>query len=220
MSDSDLKVADKAPGSEVAPNEESFLDEIYEILDAVVPRTDDVSLPALTFRVWVLGLVFGCLICAANTVFTFRTNTFTISPFVTVLMAYPCGLFMARALPKGFFNPGPFNYKEHALIYVITSAMASTPYALYNIIGQKYQLYQSDLNLGWCVVFAIVTQCFGYGFAGLTRRYLVRPPTMLWPSNLATIAMLNSLHGNDDPSNGRYPMSRYKFFWLVTSAMF
>ncbi|KAI8613860.1 hypothetical protein BC830DRAFT_1169899 [Chytriomyces sp. MP71] len=76
-------------------------------------------------------------------------------------------------------------------------------------------LYQFDLNLEWCVIcviFAIVTQCFGHRFTGLTCRYLVRPPTMLWPSNLATIAMLNQLHGNDDPSNGRYPMSRYKSF--------
>ncbi|KAI8609994.1 OPT oligopeptide transporter protein-domain-containing protein [Chytriomyces sp. MP71] len=200
--------------------DEDYIDEIYEIIDAVVPRTDDPSLPALTFRVWALGLIFGCLICAANTVFTFRTNYYQVTPFVTVLMAYPCGIFMANVLPAGILNPGKFNYKEHALIYVITSSMASTPYALYNIIGQKYQLYQSDLSLVWCMAFAIVTQAFGYGFAGLTRRYLVRPAAMLWPANLATIAMLNSLHSNEDSSNGRYPMSRFKFFWLVTSAIF
>ncbi|KAI8610727.1 OPT oligopeptide transporter protein-domain-containing protein [Chytriomyces sp. MP71] len=124
---------------------------------------------------------------------------------------------MERVLPKGFMNPGPFNHKEHTLIYVMTSGMGANVYALYNVIGQKYQLYQ-DLNLGWAIVFVIVTQCFGYSFAGLARRYLVRPAAMLWPSNLGTIAMLNSLHGNSDPSNGRYPMSRFKFFWLATSA--
>ncbi|KAI8611929.1 OPT oligopeptide transporter protein-domain-containing protein [Chytriomyces sp. MP71] len=197
-----------------------YIDEIYEIIDAVVPRTDEPALPVLTLRVWFLGLVFGALICAANTVFTFRTNEFSITPFVTVLMAYPCGLFLAWALPTGILNPGAFNYKEHALIYVITSSMSGTPYALYNIVGQKYQLYQNDLNFWWCVSFAVVTQCFGYGFAGLTRRYLVRPVAMLWPSNLATIAMLNSLHSTEDSSNGRYLMSRFKFFWLVCSASF
>ncbi|KAI8613863.1 OPT oligopeptide transporter protein-domain-containing protein [Chytriomyces sp. MP71] len=200
--------------------DEDYIDEIYEIIDAVVPRTDDPTLPALTFRVWFLGLLFGAAICAANTVFSFRTNQFTVSAFVTVLMAYPCGIFMARVLPSGFFNPGPFNYKEHALIYVITNAMATQVYALYNIVGQKYQLYQSDLNFWWCVSFAVVTQVFGYGFAGLSRRYLVRPAAMLWPSNLATIAMLNSLHSTEDPSNGRYPMTRFMFFWLAASAMF
>ncbi|KAI8613254.1 OPT oligopeptide transporter protein-domain-containing protein [Chytriomyces sp. MP71] len=200
--------------------DDDYIDEIYDIIDAVVPRTDDPSLPANTFRVWFLGLLFGAAICAANTIFTFRSNSFSISAFVTVLLAYPCGLFMAKVLPSGFFNPGPFNHKEHALIFVITSCMASPPYANYNIIGQKYQLYQGDLSLAASFGFAIVTQCFGYGFAGLTRRYLVRPAAMLWPSNLATIAMLNSLHGRDDPAATRYPMTRYKFFWLVALAMF
>ncbi|KAJ3240353.1 hypothetical protein HDU81_004021 [Chytriomyces hyalinus] len=196
------------------------LDEIYEIIDAVVSRTDDPSLPAGTFRAWFLGILLGALICTANTIFTFRTNSFTISAFVTVLMAYPIGIMMAKVLPAGVLNPGHFNYKEHALIYVMTSCMSATPYALYNIVGQKYQLYQNDLSLISGIGFAVVTQCFGYGFAGLTRRYLVRPAAMLWPSNLATIAMLNSLHEKDNSAAQRYPMSRYKFFWLAALAMF
>ncbi|KAI8615472.1 OPT oligopeptide transporter protein-domain-containing protein, partial [Chytriomyces sp. MP71] len=200
-------------------NDDEYIDEIYEIIDAVVPRTDDNTLPALTFRVWVLGLGFGILLCVANTIFSFRTNGNSVSAFVAVLLAYPCGLFLEKILPKGIFNPGPFNHKEHALIYVMTSGMGANVYALYNVIGQKYQLYQ-DLNTAWAVIFVLVTQCFGYSFAGLARRYLVRPAAMLWPANLSTIAMLNSLHGNTDPSNGRYPMSRFKFFWLATSAAF
>ncbi|KAJ3024948.1 UNVERIFIED_CONTAM: hypothetical protein HDU68_007627 [Siphonaria sp. JEL0065] len=199
--------------------DDEYLDEIYQIIDAVVPRTDDPTLPALTFRVWLLGLTFGILLAAGNTVLSFRSNPMTISAFITVLLAYPCGIFLSKVLPEGILNPGPFNYKEHALIYVVTNAMATTPYALSNIIGQRYQLYQ-DLPLVACFAFAIVTQCFGYGFAGITRRFLVRPAAMLWPSNFATIAMLNSLHSKDDISMGRYPMSRYEFFWLLTCAMF
>ncbi|KAJ3298602.1 hypothetical protein HDU79_009367 [Rhizoclosmatium sp. JEL0117] len=196
-----------------------YLDEIYQIIDAIVPRTDDPSIPASTFRVWFLGLIFGTFLTVINTIFSFRTNPLSITPFVMVLLAYPCGKFLEKVLPTGLLNPGPFNYKEHALIYVITSAMAVSPYAINNIVGQKYQLKQ-DVPLWACIVFSIVTQCFGYGFAGLTRRFLVRPAAMLWPSNFATIAMLNSLHINQDTSMGRYPMSRLVFFWLATSAMF
>ncbi|KAJ3265386.1 hypothetical protein HDU77_005409 [Chytriomyces hyalinus] len=221
MADYENKAAEPGFNSDekvqaVENGDDDYIDEIYEIIDAVVPRTDDPTLPANTFRAWFLGLFFGILICAANTIFTFRSNSIT--PFVTVLLAYPCGLIMAKVLPAGMLNPGKFNYKEHALIYVMTSCMASPPYALYNIVGQKYQLYhyQTDLSLLSGFGFAIVTQC--YGFAGLTRRYLVRPAAMLWlwPSNLATIAMLNSLHGTDQGT--RYPMTRYKFFWLVSSS--
>ncbi|KAI8608060.1 OPT oligopeptide transporter protein-domain-containing protein [Chytriomyces sp. MP71] len=199
--------------------ETEFVDEIYQIVDAVVPRTDDPTLPALTARVWLLGIGFGTAFNAANTIFSFRTNTFSISPFLAVLMAYPCGLFLAKVIPYGFFNPGPFNYKEHALIYVLASTMSTPPYALANIIGQKYQLYQTDLSLFACIVFAVVTQTFGYGFAGLTRRYLVRPPAMLWPSNFSTIALLRSLHASED-ENGQFALSRFAFFWFAGFGMF
>ncbi|KAI9347421.1 OPT oligopeptide transporter protein-domain-containing protein [Zopfochytrium polystomum] len=208
---------------EFDPEVAEYIDEIYDIVDAVVSRTDDPTLPALTLRVWILGIFFGFLLSMVNTLFTFRTNTLTVNPFVAVLLAYPLGLGMSATFPKvsvlGIpLNPGKFNFKEHAIIYVFASTCTQPAYALYNIIGQRYQLYQDDLSVAACVFFGIVTQCFGYGLAGLCRRYLVRPAAMLWPSNLSTIAMLNSLHQQDvDPA---LPLSRFNFFWIVTAAVF
>ncbi|KAJ1548525.1 hypothetical protein HK405_002859 [Cladochytrium tenue] len=57
--------------------EAAYLDEIYDIIDAVVSRTDDSTLPALTIRTWVLGIFFGFLYALVNTLFTFRTNQIT-----------------------------------------------------------------------------------------------------------------------------------------------
>ncbi|KAI9333197.1 OPT oligopeptide transporter protein-domain-containing protein [Zopfochytrium polystomum] len=209
------------------PESGEYLDEIYDIVDAVVPRTDDPTLPALTFRVIVLGLVFNVMLAGVNTLFMFRTNTFTLNPFVGVLIAYPLGIMMSWILPTAKFfggltlNPGKFNHKEHALIYVAASCGGNTAYALYNIVGQKYQLYQVGLQTVGCVFFAIVTQCFGYGLAGLCRRYLVRPAAMLWPGNLSTIALLNSLHEqNTASSDGKLRLSRFAFFWIAASAVF
>ncbi|KAI8620000.1 OPT oligopeptide transporter protein-domain-containing protein [Chytriomyces sp. MP71] len=204
--------------------ERDYIDEIYMIIDAVVPRTDRPKLRALTARVWLLGLIFGTALCIANTLFSFRTNTLVFPAIIPVLLAYPCGKFMEK-LPRGVFNPGRFNHKEHALIFVICSTMAQPPYALYNIVAQRYMIMSKDadvmsLSLASAIMFAIVTQCLGYGFAGLTRRYLVRPAVMLWPANLSIIAMLNSIHRREDVSKGQYPMSRFRFFWLTSSAMF
>ncbi|KAJ3025234.1 UNVERIFIED_CONTAM: hypothetical protein HDU68_007351 [Siphonaria sp. JEL0065] len=199
---------------------QQYISEIYAVLDGVCPRTDKPTLKALTLRMWVLGLGFGALLCVANTVFTFRSNAFAITPIVAAILAYPAGQAMARWLPRGILNPGRFNHKEHGLIFIVASAMSSTPYALKNIVIQRYILGQSDLTWVSCCIFAVATQCFGYSFAGLCRRYLVRPAPMMWPSNLATVAMLTSLHSDKkEMSYERYPMSRYTFFWLVTSAM-
>ncbi|KAI9345795.1 OPT oligopeptide transporter protein-domain-containing protein [Zopfochytrium polystomum] len=211
---------------EADPESGEILDEIYDIVDAVVPRTDDPTLPALTFRVAFLGIIFNVLLSAVNTLFYFRTNYFQLNAIVGVLVSYPIGIFMSWALPTGkvfglTLNPGKFNHKEHALIYVASSCGANFTYALLNIIGQKYQLYQPDLTTVACVFFAIVTQCFGYGLAGLCRRYLVRPAAMLWPTNLSIIAMLNSLHEPNTPgANGKLRLSRFAFFWIAVALIF
>ncbi|KAJ3186399.1 hypothetical protein HK101_009677 [Irineochytrium annulatum] len=232
------------------PLDTQSFDEIYDIVDAVVPRTDDPTLPTLTPRVWVLGTLSCLTLAAANTLFTFRTNTFTASPFVGVIVCWPLGVVMERFLPRGdlgedggdeekagngtrgaawrkwrvwkWLNPGKFNFKEHTLIYVFSSSGANTAYALYNIIGQKYQLYQSDLSTPACITFAIVTQCLGYGLAGLCRRFLVRPSAMLWPANLSIVALIQSLHEptSSPTSSSSTPRlrSRFAFYWLVTAA--
>jgi hypothetical protein len=48
--------------------------EIYDIVDSVVPKSDDPSMPSLTFRVWLLGTFFIVLLSSLNTLFSFRTN--------------------------------------------------------------------------------------------------------------------------------------------------
>ncbi|KAJ3097593.1 hypothetical protein HDU96_000333 [Phlyctochytrium bullatum] len=201
-------------------------DEIYESLD-IVAKSDDPELPALTFRSWTIGLFFCIILAAVNTTFSFRTNSFAVSPYIAVILSYPMGIAMAKTLPEktvnvfGWrfsLNPGPFNQKEHTLIFVFASTGAIPVYALYNIIGQKYTLKQ-NLNTGWALCFAFVTQCFGYALAGLCRRYLVRPAVMIWPSNLSTVALLNSLSLKREDDKDPYSMSRFRFFWICVMGM-
>ncbi|KAJ3254958.1 hypothetical protein HDU77_003872 [Chytriomyces hyalinus] len=181
-----------------------MMGEILDIVDAVVSDTDDPTQPVITFRVLVLGGLFGLVLAVCNTVFSFKTNFFGISPYFVLLLSYPLGNFMYWSLSPRIYtlpyfktqftlNPGPFNFKENAMIYVIVRTAAAPAYALYNIVSQKYYLNQS-LNIGWCIAFAIVTQLSGYGVAGLCRKVLVRPAAMLWPGTLTVIATLRALH--------------------------
>ncbi|KAF9963556.1 hypothetical protein BGZ73_002251, partial [Actinomortierella ambigua] len=58
----------------------------------------------------------------------------------------------------------------------------------------------------------------GYGMAGVLRRYLVYPSAMVWPANLVQVALLNTLHKDEDLEPGQW--SRYKFFVVVAGGMF
>ncbi|KAF9898055.1 hypothetical protein BX616_004553, partial [Lobosporangium transversale] len=104
---------------------------------AIVSNKDDPTLPVLTFRYWVMGVLFSLLLSFFNQFFFFRSNPMSISPMVIQLLSYPVGKFMARVLPHGPLNPGPFSVKEHVLISMTANCAGGTAYAVDITIIQK-----------------------------------------------------------------------------------
>ncbi|KAF9083911.1 hypothetical protein BGX23_011017, partial [Mortierella sp. AD031] len=80
---------------------------------AIVSNKDDPSLPVMTARYWIMAFLFSMLLSFFNQFFWFRTHPMTISTLVIQLLSYPFGKFLARVLPAGRLNPGPFSIKEH-----------------------------------------------------------------------------------------------------------
>lgn len=53
----------------------------------------------------------------------------------------------------------------------------------------------------------------GFSLGGLTRRFLVKPPSMIWPTNLVNCALFNTLHSQKYAGIGRRGgISRERFF--------
>ncbi|GJJ78726.1 hypothetical protein EMPS_11085 [Entomortierella parvispora] len=184
---------------------------------AVVSITDDPSLPTLTFRYWVMAILFSCLLSFFNQFFWFRTNPMSISALVIQLVSYPFGKFMATVLPAGRLNPGPFNIKEHVLVGLTANCAAGTAYAVDITVIQKV-FYKQDFGFLANFLLILTTQMLGYGMAGVLRRYLVYPAAMVWPANLVQVALFNTLHKDEDLAPGQW--SRYKFFLVATFTMF
>ncbi|KAK1269063.1 Oligopeptide transporter 5 [Acorus gramineus] len=120
-----------------------------------IPTTDDTTLPTLTFRTWVLG----------------------ISSFL------PLAKLMAKTLPtkpiripftkwKFSMNPGPFNMKEHALIYTLTSSGYAYPSGL-SIVTQMQIFYHHKMNY-WITFLVIQTTQVGTPIAYWTNWYNTR----------------------------------------------
>ena len=72
------------------------------------------------------------------------------------------------------------------------------------------------------LAFVMSLQLLGFGLAGMVRRFLVKPPAMYWPNSLSTVAMFVGFHENVNENEpfSRYPMSRYKFFWMAVAGFF
>ena len=135
-----------------------------------VPITDDPSLPVLTFRTWVLGILSCGLLAFLNRFFGFRQNQLTVSSVSAQILVLPIGKLMAATLPtKKFkcpitnwsfsFNPGPFNIKEHVLITIFASCGASGVYAVH-IIAMLRAFYKRSIHPVAALLLALTTQVY------------------------------------------------------------
>ncbi|KAL7784897.1 OPT superfamily oligopeptide transporter [Trichoderma ceciliae] len=111
---------------------------------------------------------------------------------------------------------GRWNEKEHTCVYVSSNVAFGFAFAT-DVIVEQTQFYSQEAPVVYQLLLTISTQILGYGFAGMARRFLVRPSGMVWPGTLMSAAMFSTLHRQENkPANG-WTMSRWKFFYIVWS---
>ncbi|KAI1170423.1 OPT family small oligopeptide transporter [Nemania sp. FL0916] len=208
-------------------------DSPYAEVRAVVP-SHDADLPANTIRAWAIGLILCTVGSAVNMLFSLRNPSVTITTYVIQLVAYPVGIGWDLIFPDRVFavmgarfnlKPGRFNLKEHVVIVAMSNAAygGGFLYATDVLLAQQV-FYRQYFGWGFQLLFGITALCTGYGLAGLTRRFLVWPAAMIWPSNLVNATLFHTLHGGNTPANpattGGWRISRHRWFLYVASGGF
>lgn len=114
---------------------------------------------------------------------------------------------------------GSWNEKEHSCVYVSSNVSFGFAFAT-DIIVEQTQFYKQEVGIVYQLLLTLSTQILGYTFAGLTRRFLVRPSGMIWPGTLMSAAMFATLHKEkNEPANG-WRISRWNFFFVVWLSAF
>ncbi|KAH9818914.1 putative oligopeptide transporter [Melampsora americana] len=199
----------------------------YAEVRACVDALDDTTIPAVTFRMGVIGLALGSLAAAFNQFFLARKPGMVLSVTVVQVIAYPIGRFMAKVLPTRVFhfgrqsftfNPGPFNIKEHVLISIMANASHS-PYATCIIASLRAKPFYDDARfsnkVGFELALLLSTQLMGYALAGLTRSFLIYHREMVWWEVLPQITILRALHGKDNlPPIPGWKITQMRFFLI------
>ncbi|KAJ2919901.1 hypothetical protein MD484_g457, partial [Candolleomyces efflorescens] len=170
-------------------------DSPYPEVRSAVANTDDVTIPAGTVRAWVLGLFWAT---SLNQFFFFRYPSVSIGGIVAQLLTYPMGKAWASLVP---------NVKE----------LTTSPFLLQTDVIAVAKFYYSKtyhFGIQWMIVMS--TQLIGFSVGGIARRFLVDPPSMIWPANLVTCTLFNTLHSQDYAGAGKNTkgMSRERFFAL------
>ncbi|KAK8011382.1 hypothetical protein PG990_010347 [Apiospora arundinis] len=114
---------------------------------------------------------------------------------------------------------GKWNEKEHSCVYVSSNVSFGFAFAT-DVIVEQTQFYKQDASIVYQLLLTLSTQILGYAFAGLTRRFLVRPSGMIWPGTLMSAAMFTTLHKEENNVANGWTMSRWKFFYIVWTGAF
>ena len=132
-------------------------------------------------------------------------------------------------------NIPPLNF--FFILDIITSS-AGCAYGIDNVVTQYSPLFIGNTKITFMdsLLWVMASQFLGFGFAGLFRRFLVKPLAMWWPSTLSTVSLFVSFHeslknDNEDVSihgdrtknrhyTRSYKMSRFVFFWIAFALMF
>ncbi|KAG1865655.1 OPT oligopeptide transporter protein-domain-containing protein [Suillus tomentosus] len=197
----------------------------YPEVRSAVANTDDPSIHVTTLRTWVLGLAWAIIMPGVNQFFSLRYPSVPITGIVAQLLSFPIGRFCAAYIPrKTIFgislNPGPFTIKEHVLITIMASVGASSAYAT-EIIAVQRVFYNQKFDFGYQWFLVMSSQLIGFSTGGITRRFLVSPPSMIWPVTLVSCALFNTLHSEQYAGIGRLGgLSRGRFFIYVFTSAF
>lgn len=205
----------------------------YPEVRAIVDPVDDPSMPAETFRVYVIALFWTVVGSTINNFFIHRLPQISLSTSTVQLLLLPSGKLWERALPQNKMvrifgrnvniNPGKWTSKEMMLATIMYSCSNGTPYAIYNIVVMKLGIFYGLKWVTWTyqIMFTISTQFLGFAFAFVMLRVCVYPKKSVWPTLLPTIALNRALISGETPSNiNGWRISRFAFFFVAFVSSF
>lgn len=113
------------------------------------------------------------------------------------------------------------------LITIMANVSFTAPYTFYIVPVQAMPQYFNmpfAYNRGYQLLVSLAVNLFGYGLAGLLRRFLVYPSVAIWPATLNTVALIKAFHSGTNepvlgPFNRIYKASREKIFLMATLGM-
>ncbi|CAK7902314.1 oligopeptide transporter 1 [[Candida] anglica] len=182
---------------------------IPKIVRDTVPLEDDPNTPVVTFRYFVLAVIFILPGAFIDTMNSYRTTSAAYSIFFVQIASHWAGKWLAKVLPhkeisvfgryKFNLNPGPWSIKETALVTITASSGATGSLGTSGIslaeiyYGEKVHPAVAIFYM-WAIVFT------GYAFAALARNMLLFDPQFIWPQALMQTNLLQSQAKSDGDS--------------------
>ncbi|KAK9360818.1 OPT oligopeptide transporter protein-domain-containing protein [Lipomyces starkeyi] len=199
----------------------------YPEVRAVCKPVDDPTIPVETLRAYIIGSFW--VFCAAfiNQFFDLRQPRLFLNSTVLQILIYPTGRLFEHILPRSSISifgmkvslsPGPWTFKEQMFVTIMTNVGAGGSNFMSYAVTMKLPMFfgLDFVGFGFMLLMNLSTQFFGFGIAGLLRRWVIYPSKAVWPTILP-ILQLNKTLLLPDTKRSIYgwTITKYKFFFIV-----
>jgi len=156
----------------------------------VISLKDDPTEPTLTFRYFILTLLFVIPGAFLSQMSTYRTTYAPYSVFFVQIASNYSGIWLAKVLPSTIVripftkynfntNPGPWSTKEHVLV-TISAASGATYNLAFAPISLAELYFGITIHPAIAIFFMWSVVYTGYSFAALARQFLLYDPQYPW----------------------------------------
>ncbi|KZF21641.1 OPT superfamily oligopeptide transporter [Xylona heveae TC161] len=191
----------------------------------LVSLDDDPTLPTITFRYFILSIIFVVPGAFLSQMSHFRTTQAPYSVFFVQIACHYVGHFLAKVLPNWVIrvpftkysfslNPGPWSIKEHVLV-TLTAASGANYNLLYAPISMAELFYGETIHPAVAIFFMFAITWIGYAFAAIARQLLLYEPNYIWPQALMQTTLFETFRKVDRSS----PLARRQMLVFFLSLL-
>ncbi|KAK9371502.1 OPT oligopeptide transporter protein-domain-containing protein [Lipomyces chichibuensis] len=204
----------------------------YPEVRAVCKPVDDPTIPAETLRAYLIGIFWVACASFINQLFNFRRPYLYLNSTVIQILVYPTGKLCERILPRATvnifgkrfsLNNGPWTFKEQMFVTTMTNVGAGSSNFTNYVVVLKLPMFfgLNFIGFGFMFLMNVSSQFFGFGVAGLLRRWVIYPTKAVWPTILPTLQLNKTLLLPETKKNIHgWTISKYKFFFITFTCMF
>ncbi|WBW72749.1 oligopeptide transporter 7 [Schizosaccharomyces osmophilus] len=219
----DVKEEDVWENEEKEQELEDDLKELPIEVRETVSLEDDPKEPTLTFRYFLMTLIFIPPGAFLDTMSSYRTSSAAYSVFFVQIASYWLGKWLAKILPSKTIriwkfsfslNPGPFSVKECVLV-TLSAASGATGSQGTTSISVAELFYNQKVNPAVAIFFMWAIVWTGYSFAAIARNFLLYDPQYQWPQALMQTSLFEAFRKSDNNSKLASKQMRVFFIGLV-----
>lgn len=183
-------------------DDDPLVKDIPAYVRRVVSFDDDPKLPTITFRYFLLTVIFVAPGAFLSQLSHFRTTYAPYSVFFVQIASSYLGDWLAKVLPawevgipftKWSFNlnHGPFSVKEHVLV-TISAASGATYNLGYTPISMSELYFDHRVHPAVAIFFMWAIVWVGYSYAAIARQFLIYDPQFPWFQSLCQTALFET----------------------------